>query len=87
MSGSRIVEIEFSRHHLQAVLNDGRILSTPMEWYPTLQKLSSVSLHRCKVIARGRGVEWPEIDYHLSLEGMISGVGEARKSSEACLAS
>ena len=77
MNGSKIVKVGFTDTHLLAYLNDGRIVSTPLEWYPTLQKQSLHDLNGYSLIGRGIGVEWERFDYQLSLEGMLKGVPEA----------
>jgi len=77
MSGSRIVKIGFSDTHLLAFLEDERIVSTPLAWYPSLMKLSIAELHSYRLIGHGRGLEWESIDLQLSLEGMMQGIPEA----------
>lgn len=61
---------------LHVELKDGRIISTPMVWYPELQKASLTQLGRYQFICRGTGIEWPELDYHLSIEAMLSGMAQ-----------
>jgi len=77
MSGSKIVGITFSESHLQALLEDRRIVSTPLAWYPTLVRLSAKERGAYHLIGAGRGVEWESIDYQISLEGMLRGIPEA----------
>ena len=76
MNGSRIAKVGFSDTHLLAFLDDDRIVSTPLSWYPSLGKLSISELHAYTLIGRGRGVEWESIDLQLSLEGMMKGIPE-----------
>jgi hypothetical protein len=59
------------------VLEDGRIISTPMGWYPELQEASLRELANHRFICRGTGIEWPDLDYHLSIESMILGSAQA----------
>ncbi|MCP5052574.1 MAG: DUF2442 domain-containing protein, partial [bacterium] len=49
-------------------LNDGRIISTPLDWYPELQNASLRQIKNYKLICRGTGIEWEAMDYHLSTE-------------------
>lgn len=76
MNGLRIVKIGFSDTHLLAFLDDERIVSTPLAWYPSLGRLSISELHVYSLIGHGRGVEWESIDFQLSLEGMMQGIPE-----------
>jgi hypothetical protein len=52
-------------------LQDGRIISTPMAWYPELHRSTLSQLGNYTFICRGTGIEWPDIDYHLSIESML----------------
>ena len=58
--------------YLHVELEDGRIISTPMDWYPELRKASLNQLGNYSFICRGTGVEWPDLDYHLSIEAMLA---------------
>ena len=66
--------------YLHVELNDQRIISTPLEWYPELQNASISQLKKYNFICKGTGIEWPEIDYHLSLESMFA-ITERRKAA------
>ncbi len=74
MSGFQGKALHFDDRRLHVELRDGRIISTPMEWYPELQEASLKQLSDYQFICRGTGIEWPELDYHLSIESMILGV-------------
>lgn len=74
MSGFQGNALHFDDRHLHVELRDGRIISTPMEWYPELQEASLKQLSDYQFICRGTGIEWPELDYHLSIESMVLGV-------------
>jgi len=58
--------------HLHVELDDGRIISTPMAWYPELQHASLKQLSHYRFICRHTGIEWPDLDYHLSIESMFA---------------
>lgn len=57
--------------YLHVELTDGRIISTPMAWYPELQRASLTSLVEYTFICDGTGIEWEDLDYHLSIEAML----------------
>ncbi len=71
MRGFQGKELHFDDSYLHVELQDGRIISTPMEWYPELREASLRQLSNYQFICRGTGIEWPELDYHLSLESMM----------------
>ncbi len=64
-------EVHFDDEYLHVKLEDGRIISTPMEWYEPLKKASISQLKDYKLICMNTGIEWESIDYHLSIESML----------------
>lgn len=64
--------IHFDDYYLHVELSDGRVISTPMDWYPPLQRASIKQLLNYRFICRGSGIEWKNIDYHLSIESMLA---------------
>jgi Protein of unknown function (DUF2442) len=45
--------------------------------YPTLLHATDAERKNCQPIGAGYGIEWPALDYHLSVEGLIQGLPEA----------
>lgn len=64
-------EVHFDDMYLHVKLEDGRIISTPLDWYKPLKKVSIEQLKAYRFICQNTGIEWEEIDYHLSIEGML----------------
>ena len=60
--------VHFDDRYLHVELDDGRVISTPMA---TMQQLKNFTF-----ICRGTGIEWPDIDYHLSVESMLASRSE-----------
>ena len=65
-------EVHFDDEYLHVKLEDGRIISTPMEWYEPLKEASISELKNYKFICMHTGIEWEAIDYHLSIESMLA---------------
>lgn len=63
--------IGFSMTKLHVHLTDGRSLVVPLFWYPTLFYATTKQKNNWKLIAKGRGINWPDIDEDLSVEGML----------------
>jgi hypothetical protein len=63
---------------LTVSLTDGRVISTPLEWYPRLAYGTPQERANWRPIADGEGIHWPELDEDISVEGLIAG----RKSGE-----
>ncbi|OQY57619.1 MAG: hypothetical protein B6245_16130 [Desulfobacteraceae bacterium 4572_88] len=49
--------------HLHVELEDGRVISTPMEWYEDLQKASPDQLSDYQFICQNTGIEWSETGF------------------------
>jgi hypothetical protein len=63
--------VHFDDRYLQVELEDDRIILTPISWYKELQEASLKQLSNYQFICQGSGIEWPELDYHLSIESML----------------
>ena len=64
-------EVHFDDEYLHVKLEDGRIISTPMEWYQPLKEASISELKNYNFICMNTGIEWESLDYHLSIESML----------------
>ncbi|CAD5264711.1 MULTISPECIES: DUF2442 domain-containing protein [Halomonadaceae] len=71
MTGLSGKEVHFDDHYLHVELSDGRRISTPMSWYPELEQASVKVLRHYLFICDATGIEWPDIDYHLSIAAML----------------
>lgn len=63
-------------------LNDGRTISVPLAWYPRLAHGTQEERAKWRLIGRGEGIHWPELDDDISVEGLIAGKpsGESQAS-------
>jgi len=64
-------EVHFDDEYLHVKLEDGRIISTLIQWYEPLKKASISELKNYKFICMNTGIEWESIDYHLNIESML----------------
>jgi len=63
-------------------LSDGRVISTPLAWYPRLVHATPQERGNWQLVGAGQGIHWPDLDEDLSVEGLIAGrpSGESRRS-------
>jgi hypothetical protein len=63
-------------------LSDGRTISVPLSWYPRLVHATDEERSTWRLIGRGKGIHWPELDEDISVEGLITGKasGESQPS-------
>jgi hypothetical protein len=69
-------------------LSDGRSISVPLAWYPRLSHGSSAERKRWRLIGRGVGIHWEDLDEDISVEGLLAGrpSGESQASFSKWLA-
>ena len=72
-------DVTVSDHRLTVVLDDGRSLSVPLEWFPRLLHGTPAERAHWQLNGRGTGIHWPDLDEDISVEGLLAG----RKSGES----
>jgi hypothetical protein len=73
---------------LSVDLSDGRSLSVPIAWFPRLLHSTEQERNNWRLIGRGQGIHWEDIDEDISIEGLIAGMpsGESQESFKKWLA-
>lgn len=68
-------------------LVDGRTLSIPLAWYPRLFHATAEERSKWRLIGRGEGIHWDDLDEDISVEGLLAGrsSGESQKSLDRWL--
>ena len=69
-------------------LSDGRTISVPLSWYPRLLHATLAERKRWRLIGRGLGIHWEDLDEDISVEGLLAGKpsGESQASFSKWLA-
>ena len=60
-------------------LDDGRTITVPLGWYPRLLQASSEELKNWRLIGKGEGIHWQDLDEDISVENLLS----AKQSGES----
>jgi len=68
------VKIYFEKNFLCVVLDDGREVKVPLEFYPRLKRATQSQRNKYQLIGRGTGIHWPDLDEDLSVEGIVLGI-------------
>ena len=66
-------------HALTVELGDGRSISAPIEWYPRLAHATQQERDNWRLIGRGQGIHWGDLDEDISIESLLAG----RRSTES----
>lgn len=64
---------------LVVTLDDGRLISVPLTWYPRLSHASAQERANWRLIGKGEGVHWPDIEEDVRVGSLLAG----RASAEA----
>lgn len=76
------VNVHSTEETLTVDLSDGRTISVPLGWYPRLEYVSPEERANWRLIGRGQGIHWEDIDEDISVEGLLAGKpsGESQAS-------
>jgi hypothetical protein len=76
-----ILRVHVTADTLTADLSDGRTISVPLTWYPRLLHGSVKERNRWRLIAKGHGVHWPDLDEDVSIENLLLGQSSGESQS------
>jgi hypothetical protein len=66
------VAVSFDNNKLHVQLSDGREIIAPLEWFPRLQDATSAQRENYRLIGRGVGIHWEDVDEDISVEGLLA---------------
>lgn len=69
----RAIAAHVSDEKLVVGLDDGRTISTPLAWYPRLVHATEQERNNFRMVGRGSGIHWPDLDEDVSIEAMLLG--------------
>ena len=65
------MSVEFVGDSMRVVLTDGREISAPLEWFPRLRDASDPQRLNWRLIGRGEGVHWADLDEDVSVNALL----------------
>ena len=83
-----VLHVQTTDDTLSVELADGRTISVPLAWYPRLAHAASGERANWRLIGKGHGIHWPELDEDISVENLLAGKasGESQTSFKRWLA-
>jgi len=74
--------VTITKDSLTVDLSDGRTISVPLAWFPRLLRATQQERKHWKMIGKGQGIHWEDIDEDISVEGLLAGrpSGESQSS-------
>ena len=79
---SAVEHVAVSLDALTVDLSDGRSIIVPLAWYPRLMNATESERQNWRLIGKGHGIHWEELDEDISVEGLLLGKpsGESQTS-------
>jgi hypothetical protein len=76
------VDVKTTDEALTLDLSDGRVLSVPLTWYPRLLHATPQERSVWRLIGKGQGIHWDDLDEDISVENLLAGhhSGESQAS-------
>ncbi|MEX0721101.1 MAG: DUF2442 domain-containing protein [Balneolaceae bacterium] len=68
---ARAADLRFDKNSLHVLLEDGREISVPLEWFPRLRDATEKQRKNWRLIGKGIGIHWSELDEDISIEGLL----------------
>lgn len=75
-------DVKVTDDTLSVDLGDGRTISVPLAWFPRLVHATPEERNNWRLIGKGEGIHWEDIDEDISIEGLLAGhaSGESQAS-------
>lgn len=61
----------FDQDMMHVLLTDGREVAVPLEWYPRLRDATDEQRRNWRLIGRGVGIHWEDVDEDISVAGVL----------------
>ena len=68
---AQALNVEFVDASIRLILADGREISAPLAWFPRLRDASDAQRANWRLIGRGEGVHWPDLDEDVSVNALL----------------
>jgi hypothetical protein len=65
------IDVTVTDDRILVVLADGRELAAPLAWFPRLADATADQRRNWRVIGRGHGIHWPDIDEDISVASLL----------------
>ncbi len=65
---------------LSVDLSDGRTISVPLEWFSRLVHATVEERNNWRLIGKGHGIHWEDIDEDIKVNGLLAGKTIRRES-------
>jgi len=68
----RVKDVHFTEEAISVDLMDGRIITVPLVWYPSLLNATPEQRANWEICGGGYGIHWKELDEDLTANGFLT---------------
>jgi hypothetical protein len=68
------IQVSVTDDRLLVTLADGRELAAPLAWFPRLSDATARQRKNWRLIGRGQGIHWPDVDEDISVASLLRAV-------------
>jgi hypothetical protein len=65
------VDVRVTDDTIHVVLADGREVTAPLAWSPRLADATPAQRRNWRLIGRGQGIHWPDVDEDISVASLL----------------
>jgi hypothetical protein len=89
LAHAQATSVTLNQDELAVDLVDGRTIIAPLAWYPRLAHATAKERNNWRLIGKGVGIHWPELNEDISIRNLLLGQrsGESQASLRKWLAS
>lgn len=77
------IGVDVAGNALSVELSDGRTISVPVDWYPRLAHATEKERANWRIIGRGQGIHWEDVNEDVSVRDLL--LGKRSEESRASL--
>lgn len=67
----RATDVRFDQERMYVRLADEREISVPLAWFPRLSNATTTQLKNWRLIGRGEGIHWEDVDEDISVPHLL----------------
>ncbi len=67
------IGVDVAGNALSVELSDGRTISVPVDWYPRLAHATEKERANWRIIGRGQGIHWEDVNEDVSVRDLLLG--------------
>lgn len=65
-------KVWFDDTRIYVELNDGRVVGSPLRWFPRLYQATPEQRNHFELVSGGYGIHWDELDEDVTAEGFLT---------------